>query len=55
MELYATLASQGQMIGAHDLIIAATAMHQHFAILTTNPGEFRRVPGLKTIEFPPDA
>lgn len=31
-EIYAELAQSGQMIGAHDLIIAATARHYDFSL-----------------------
>jgi len=47
--LFATLAKQGQMIGAHDLIIAATALVHGCAVLTGNINEFAKVPGLETI------
>src|SRR5579859_7510243 len=50
-ELYAELAKKGQMIGAHDLIIAATARHHDLSILTENVDEFSRVPGLGVIPF----
>jgi len=50
-ELYAELARKGQMIGAHDLIIAATARHKDLSLLTDNVHEFSRVPGLRVIAF----
>ena len=49
--LFATLARQGQMIGAHDLIIAATAIVHNCTLLTENIKEFERVPGLKVLSF----
>jgi len=49
--LFATLTRQGQIIGAHDLIIAATAIVHNCAVLTENIKEFARVPGLETISF----
>ena len=49
--LFATLAKQGKMIGAHDLIIAATAIIHNCAVLTENTKEFEKVPGLETISF----
>ena len=52
-EIYAELAKKGQMIGAHDLLIAATARHHDLSILTDNVAEFARVPGLRVIEFAP--
>jgi len=50
-ELYADLARKGQMIGAHDLIIAATARCHDLSLLTNNVHEFSRVPGLRVIAF----
>jgi tRNA(fMet)-specific endonuclease VapC len=32
-------------LGALDLIIGATAIRHGFAVITTNPGDFRRMPG----------
>lgn len=49
--LYAALAKQGQMIGAHDLMIAATALAHGCAVLTENTSEFSRVPGLDVFSF----
>ena len=49
--LFATLAKQGKLIGAHDLIIAATAIVHNCAVLTENIKEFEKVPGLETISF----
>ena len=53
--IYAELAQQGQMIGAHDLIIAATALHNGFSLLRANYDEFSRVSGLTVIRFQPKA
>lgn len=50
--LFATLSQQGQMIGAHDLIIAATALLHDCVVLTTNAAEFARVPGLDALTPP---
>jgi tRNA(fMet)-specific endonuclease VapC len=50
-EIYAELAKKGQMIGAHDLIIAATARYHGLSILTENVDEFTRVPGLRVFPF----
>lgn len=44
--LGADLAAVGQVIGAHDLIIAATAITFDLAVLTHNVRDFQRVPGL---------
>lgn len=50
-ELAAELTRCGQLIGAHDLIIAATARHYGLSLLTDNFDEFSRVPGLRVIPF----
>lgn len=50
-EIYAELTKKGQMIGAHDLIIAATARCHDLSLLTDNVKEFSRVPGLRVIPF----
>jgi tRNA(fMet)-specific endonuclease VapC len=39
------------MIGAHDLMIAATALAHGCAVLTENIKEFSRVPGLEAFSF----
>lgn len=44
------VAAAGTPIGVHDLIIAATALANQYEILTRNPREFRRVPGLAVRE-----
>lgn len=48
-ELCAYLMEKGQLIGAHDLIIAATALANDCALITSNHNEFNRVPGLNVI------
>lgn len=50
-EIYGSLATRGELIGAHDLIIAASAIAQGHALLTANHGEFTRVPGLNVLDF----
>jgi predicted nucleic acid-binding protein len=52
-EIYAELAKSGQMIGAHDLLIAAIAHRHDLSILTDNVAEFSRVPGLRVVPFSP--
>jgi tRNA(fMet)-specific endonuclease VapC len=42
----AELKQKGKMIGAHELIIAATAMSLGWDVLTLNGAEFRHVEGL---------
>lgn len=46
-ELWAELARNGTMIGAHDLLIAATAIAGGDALVTLNQREYARVPGLQ--------
>jgi len=52
--IFAELQRQGQLIGAHDLIIAATAQYHGLAVVTKNVGEFSRVPGVEVIPFNPE-
>jgi predicted nucleic acid-binding protein len=48
-DVWAQLAAKGQLIGAHDLWIAATALAHGIGVATGNPDEFQRVPGLRVI------
>jgi tRNA(fMet)-specific endonuclease VapC len=41
---------RGVTVGAHDLLIAATAAQHGLAVLTANAAEFSRVPGLRLLE-----
>jgi tRNA(fMet)-specific endonuclease VapC len=45
-EIWAELESDGNLIGAHDLWIAATALSQGMEVATANARDFERVPGL---------
>ena len=45
-KIRATQRQRGKMIGAHDLIIAATAISMDWEVLTLNGAEFRQVEGL---------
>jgi len=45
--IWAELVTSGQRIGAHDFIIAATALANGYSVLTQNVAEFARVPGLE--------
>jgi len=47
-QIRAILKSQGQQIGAYDLLIAATALQHRLVMITANQREFDRVPNLKT-------
>ncbi len=46
-QIWAQLSAVGQNIGAHDLIIASTAIAHGYSVLTDNLREFHRVPGLE--------
>lgn len=48
--IWAQLAASGKMIGAYDLIVAATAMERGSSVATFNRRHFARVPGLNVIE-----
>jgi len=48
-QAWAELAAAGQMIGAHDLWLAATCIAHGLTMVTANVREFVRVPGL-TVE-----
>ncbi len=50
-ELYALIVKQGHSVGAHDLIIAATALSHGHSVVTANRQEFERVPGLNVLHF----
>ena len=49
-ELWANLESSGNMIGAHDLILASAALERGSVVATFNKRHFALVPGLKVIE-----
>lgn len=44
--IWADLQAAGNMIGAHDLLIAATALHHGLRLATRNQRDFERVEGL---------
>jgi len=49
---WALLAERGEIIGAHDLIIAATALAHRVPLATLNERDFRRVDGLQLVPIP---
>lgn len=51
-EIWAQLAERGEVIGAHDLWIAATAIAHGLAVATANARDFGRVPGLRVLGAP---
>ena len=50
----AKLEKKGEVIGPHDLQIAATAMHHDLILVTHNTREFRRIPRLRLIDWEAD-
>lgn len=51
--IWASLAAQGNRIGAYDSIIAATCLARNYRLATLNENEFRRVPGLQLVDCRP--
>jgi tRNA(fMet)-specific endonuclease VapC len=47
--VWAELEKDGNMIGAHDLWIAATALSHGMEVATANAKDFERVPGLTVV------
>lgn len=50
-EIWAGLALRGEVIGAHDLWIAATCVAHGFGLATRNVADFARVPGLRVVSL----
>lgn len=48
-QIWADLQSKGQVIGAHDLWIAATALAHGLVLATANTSDFERVPALELL------
>jgi len=48
--LLAELTSLGQRIGAHDMLIGATAIAYQHSVLTDNLRDFSRMPGLRAMK-----
>lgn len=48
-DLWARLARDGMPIGAHDMLIGATALASGHTLATLNARDFRRVPGLRLL------
>ncbi|WP_423753284.1 PIN domain-containing protein [Candidatus Accumulibacter phosphatis] len=47
----AALKTQGQPIGAYDVLIAGTGMARGLVVVTSNVGEFKRVSGLQVEDW----
>lgn len=48
-EIWAELENDGNLIGAHDIWIAATALSHGMDVATANTRDFGRVPGLNVV------
>jgi tRNA(fMet)-specific endonuclease VapC len=48
-EIWAELETQGNLIGAHDLWIAATALRHGMDVATANIRDFGQAPGLDVV------
>lgn len=48
-EVWAELSRRGDVVGAHDLWIGATALAYGFGVATGDIGDFRRIPGLRVL------
>jgi tRNA(fMet)-specific endonuclease VapC len=48
-DVWATLERTGDVPGAHDLWIAATALAHGLGVATRNARDFTRVPGLRVV------
>jgi len=46
--IYTHLKKKGALIHMEDILIAATALHWHYAVLTLNTKDFLRIPGVRT-------
>jgi tRNA(fMet)-specific endonuclease VapC len=47
----AELERADRIVGAHDLMIAATAMAQDFRVVTRDLRSFPKIPGLETVRI----
>ncbi len=45
--LWAELSARGELVGAHDLLIGATAVAIDYQVATVNTRDFQRIPGLR--------
>jgi tRNA(fMet)-specific endonuclease VapC len=45
--IYTNLKKKGSLIHSEDILIAATALHWRYSIMTTNSKDFFRIPGVR--------
>jgi tRNA(fMet)-specific endonuclease VapC len=46
-QIWATIAKKNLTVGAHDLIIAATAISLNYTVVTSNLRDYKKIEGLK--------
>ncbi|TAN44708.1 MAG: type II toxin-antitoxin system VapC family toxin [Nitrospirae bacterium] len=46
-KIWASLAKKGLVVGAHDIMIAATAISLDFTVITSNSRDFEKITGLR--------
>ena len=51
--IWAAIAQKGWTVGAHDLIIAATAISLDYTVVTVNIRDFEKIPGIKMEKLQP--
>jgi tRNA(fMet)-specific endonuclease VapC len=51
-DIWAGLSERGELVGAHDLWIAATALAHELGLATGNVSHFNRIPGLRVVAAP---
>jgi len=51
--IWAAVARKGLTVGAHDLIIAATAISLDYTVVTVNIRDFEKIPGIKMEKLQP--
>lgn len=49
--IWAHLTKRGITIGAHDLMIASTAISIGFSVMTSDMRDYRKIKGLEVVEF----
>jgi tRNA(fMet)-specific endonuclease VapC len=50
-EIYAALKQRGEPIGDADILIGASALAHGISVVTNNEDHFRRIPGLKVLNW----
>lgn len=49
--VWASLASRGTVVGAHDLLVAATALATGCCVATRDLRDFKKIPGVKVVHW----